>query len=208
MPLPDAGGGPGAPSRAGGAAPEQAGISRGARRRSRRCRKQLRSRVGPRRKGFACIAPSGAVGTGHFAPAADAESSARARAVRSCCARHAWLGSQAREGVRSRRRHRVEDEGGAPSVCNRAPDTARGACRPHFTKNLQRISGNDELVARPRCLRAEGGTGPRPATVRELNALARGLRGAAEVERCTVTVRPHGLRRSRGGRSRAATASR
>jgi hypothetical protein len=84
----------------------------------------------------------------------------------------------------------VEDEGGAPTVwLNRAlPDPTPPAKRlsPAFAKNLQRISGNNgvswSLVLG--VLRAEGARDRVPATVRELNALARGLsqRGAADSE--------------------------
>jgi hypothetical protein len=84
----------------------------------------------------------------------------------------------------------VEDEGGAPTVwLNRAlPDPTPPAKRlsPGFAKNLQRISGNNgvswSLVLG--VLRAEGARDRVPATVRELNALARGLsqRGAADSE--------------------------
>lgn len=84
----------------------------------------------------------------------------------------------------------VEDEGGAPTVwLNRAlPDPTPPAKRlsPEFAKNLQRISGNNgvswSLVLG--VLRAEGARDRVPATVRELNALARGLsqRGAADSE--------------------------
>ncbi len=84
----------------------------------------------------------------------------------------------------------VEDEGGAPTVwLNRAlPDPTPPAKRlsPAFAKNLQRISRNNgvswSLVLG--VLRAEGARDRVPATVRELNALARGLsqRGAADSE--------------------------
>jgi hypothetical protein len=84
----------------------------------------------------------------------------------------------------------VEDEGGAPTVwLNRAlPDPTPPAKRlsPAFAKNLQRISGANgvswSLVLG--VLRAEGARDRVPATVRELNALARGLsqRGAADSE--------------------------
>jgi hypothetical protein len=84
----------------------------------------------------------------------------------------------------------VEDEGGSPTVwLNRAlPDPTPPAKRlsPAFAKNLQRISGNNgvswSLVLG--VLRAEGARDRVPATVRELNALARGLsqRGAADSE--------------------------
>ena len=84
----------------------------------------------------------------------------------------------------------VEAEGGAPTVwLNRAlPDPTPPAKRlsPAFAKNLQRISGNNgvswSLVLG--VLRAEGARDRVPATVRELNALARGLsqRGAADSE--------------------------
>ena len=84
----------------------------------------------------------------------------------------------------------VEDEGGAPTVwLNRAlPDPTPPAKRlsPAFAKNLQRISGNNgvswSLVLG--VLRAEGARDRVPATVRELNTLARGLsqRGAADSE--------------------------
>lgn len=84
----------------------------------------------------------------------------------------------------------VEHEGGAPTVwLNRAlPDPTPPAKRlsPAFAKNLQRISGNNgvswSLVLG--VLRAEGARDRVPATVRELNALARGLsqRGAADSE--------------------------
>jgi hypothetical protein len=84
----------------------------------------------------------------------------------------------------------VEDEGGASTVwLNRAlPDPTPPAKRlsPKFAKNLQRISGNNgvswSLVLG--VLRAEGARNRVPATVRELNALARGLsqRGAADSE--------------------------
>jgi hypothetical protein len=84
----------------------------------------------------------------------------------------------------------VEEEGGAPTVwLNRAlPDPTPPAKRlsPAFAKNLQRISGNNgvswSLVLG--VLRAEGARDRVPATVRELNALARGLsqRGAADSE--------------------------
>jgi len=84
----------------------------------------------------------------------------------------------------------VEEEGGAPTVwLNRAlPDPTPPAKRlsPEFAKNLQRISGNNgvswSLVLG--VLRAEGARDRVPATVRELNALARGLsqRGAADSE--------------------------
>jgi hypothetical protein len=84
----------------------------------------------------------------------------------------------------------VEDEGGAPTVwLNRAlPDPTPPAKRlsPAFAKNLQQISGNNgvswSLVLG--VLRAEGARDRVPATVRELNALARGLsqRGAADSE--------------------------
>jgi len=84
----------------------------------------------------------------------------------------------------------VEDEDGAPTVwLNRAlPDPTPPAKRlsPAFAKNLQRISGNNgvswSLVLG--VLRAEGARDRVPATVRELNALARGLsqRGAADSE--------------------------
>ena len=84
----------------------------------------------------------------------------------------------------------VEDEGGAPTVwLNRAlPDPTPPAKRlsPAFAKNLQRISGANgvswSLVLG--VLRAEGARSRVPATVRELNALARGLsqRGAADSE--------------------------
>ncbi len=84
----------------------------------------------------------------------------------------------------------VEAEGGAPTVwLNRAlPDPTPPAKRlsPAFAKNLQRISGNNgvswSLVLG--VLRAEGARDRVPATVRELNTLARGLsqRGAADSE--------------------------
>ena len=84
----------------------------------------------------------------------------------------------------------VEEEGGAPTVwLNRAlPDPTPPAKRlsPKFAKNLQRISGNNgvswSLVLG--VLRAEGARDRVPATVRELNTLARGLsrRGAADSE--------------------------
>jgi hypothetical protein len=84
----------------------------------------------------------------------------------------------------------VDDEGGVPTVwLNRAlPDPTPPAKRlsPTFAKNLQRISGNNGVswsfvLA---VLRAEGARDRVPATVRELNALARGLseRGAADSE--------------------------
>ena len=84
----------------------------------------------------------------------------------------------------------VEEEGGAPTVwLNRAlPDPTPPAKRlsPKFAKNLQRISAVNgvswSLVLG--VLRAEGARDRNPATVRELNALARGLaqRGAADSE--------------------------
>lgn len=84
----------------------------------------------------------------------------------------------------------VEHEGGAPTVwLNRAlPDPTPPAKRlsPAFAKNLQRISGANgvswSLVLG--VLRAEGARNRVPATVRELNALARGLsqHGAADSE--------------------------
>jgi hypothetical protein len=84
----------------------------------------------------------------------------------------------------------VEDEGGSPTVwLNRAlPDPTPPAKRlsPKFAKNLQNISAVNgvswSLVLG--VLRAEGARDRVPATVRELNALARGLsqRGAADSE--------------------------
>jgi hypothetical protein len=84
----------------------------------------------------------------------------------------------------------VEHEGGAPTVwLNRAlPDPTPPAKRlsPKFAKNLQRMSAVNgvswSLVLG--VLRAEGARGRVPATVRELNALARGLskRGATDSE--------------------------
>jgi hypothetical protein len=84
----------------------------------------------------------------------------------------------------------VEDEGGSPTVwLNRAlPDPTPPAKRlsPTFAKNLQHISAVNgvswSLVLG--VLRAEGARDRVPATVRELNALARGLsqRGAADSE--------------------------
>jgi hypothetical protein len=84
----------------------------------------------------------------------------------------------------------VEDEGGAPTVwLNRAlPDPTPPAKRlsPAFAKNLRHVSAANGvswsfLLG---VLRAEGARGRVPATVRELNALARGLskRGAADSE--------------------------
>jgi hypothetical protein len=84
----------------------------------------------------------------------------------------------------------VEPEGGAPTVwLNRSlPDPTPPAKRlsPKFAKKLQRISAVNgvswALVLG--VLRAEGARDRVPATVRELNTLARGLRsrGAAESE--------------------------
>jgi hypothetical protein len=84
----------------------------------------------------------------------------------------------------------IEHEGGAPTVwLNRAlPDPTPPAKRlsPAFARDLQRISAvngvNWALVLG--VLRAEGARDRVPATVRELNALARGLsqRGAADSE--------------------------
>jgi hypothetical protein len=84
----------------------------------------------------------------------------------------------------------VEHEGGAPTVwLNRAlPDPTPPAKRlsPKFAKNLQHIAAVNGvhwsfLLG---VLRAEGATGRVPATIRELNALARGLsqRGATDSE--------------------------
>ncbi len=84
----------------------------------------------------------------------------------------------------------IEQEGGAPTIwLNRAlPDPTPPAKRlsPAFARDLQRISAvngvNWALVLG--VLRAEGARDRVPATVRELNALARGLsqRGAADSE--------------------------
>ena len=84
----------------------------------------------------------------------------------------------------------VEDEGGAPTIwLNRAlPDPTPPAKRlsPTFAKNLQHLSAVNgvswSLVLG--VLRAEGARGRVPATVRELNTLARGLsqRGATDSE--------------------------
>jgi hypothetical protein len=82
----------------------------------------------------------------------------------------------------------VEHEGGAPTVwLNRAlPDPTPPAKRlsPKFAKKLQRISAINgvswALVLG--VLRAEGARDRNPATVKELNALARGLRTRGAVE--------------------------
>jgi hypothetical protein len=125
-------------------------------------------------------------------PAADPESYVLAPeapdAARSKTKTRHWVVRRAKESKLSA--PVVEDEGGAPTVwLNRAlPDPTPPAKRlsPKFAKNLQRISAVNgvswSLVLG--VLRAEGARDRVPATVRELNALARGLsqRGAADSE--------------------------
>jgi hypothetical protein len=126
-------------------------------------------------------------------PAADPESyvlapEAPAVAATSKTTTRHWVVRRAKESKVSA--PVVEDEGGSPTVwLNRAlPDPTPPAKRlsPAFAKNLQHISAVNgvswSLVLG--VLRAEGARDRVPATVRELNALARGLsqRGAADSE--------------------------
>ena len=196
MPLPDPAAA--APEAAEPAQPGRAGVgaSRGARQTALPKRAQTSSRHPPQahrlrpspRHSRRASAPDASAA----APAAGPESYVLApeqpdAAPAKSNTRH-WVVKRAKESKLAAAT--VEDEGGAPTVwLNRAlPDPTPPAKRlsPAFAKNLQRISGNNgvswSLVLG--VLRAEGARDRVPATVRELNALARGLsqRGAADSE--------------------------